>query len=71
MGRWNEPTNAKDPRNNPNHRERGPKRFSFTYADVARATGLSQRTARALAQRGAYDPNDLRSLAAFIHSRQS
>lgn len=42
------------------------KRFSFTYADLARATGRSETAVRILASRGAFDPEDLVSVVEFV-----
>ena len=38
----------------------------MTYADIAALAGLQQRTARAYAQAGQFDPSDFRSVLAFI-----
>ena len=41
------------------------KRFSFTYDDLAQATGRSVAALRILASRGAFDPEDFVSVVAF------
>ena len=57
-----------DPRTRKNYRPRGPKRFSYTYEDIARLSGLSLRTVKAYAagKRRLYDPTDLGSVVAFL-----
>ena len=41
------------------------KRFSFTYDDLAKATGRSVAALRISASRGAFDPEDFISVVAF------
>jgi len=50
---------------------RSPKKFSFTYGDLAEAAGCSTEAARKHAQRGNFDPNDLLSVLEFIQYRLS
>lgn len=60
-------------------KKRGPKRFSFTYADIAQVTGLSERTVRADAHErtvkgrkprpAKFDPADLRSIVRYVMRR--
>ena len=50
---------------------KSPKKFSFTYSDLAEAAGLSVEAARKHAQRGNFDPNDLLSVLEFIQIRLS
>jgi hypothetical protein len=50
---------------------KSPKKFSFTYGDLAEAAGLSVEAARKHAQRGNFDPNDLLSVLEFIQHRLS
>lgn len=50
---------------------RGPRRFSFTYDEIAAVVGLKRKTVRNHAQ-GAdavFDPTDLYSLAAYVMER--
>ena len=68
--------NPEDPRVKlSRHSERGEARFSFTYSDIARVTGLSPRTVRSAAAAkpdgspGELDASDLVSLAAFVARR--
>jgi len=58
-------------RDHPNHRERGPMRFSYTYADIARAAGVSARTARnaACGDQPELDPQSLKSVVDYVMSR--
>lgn len=42
------------------------KRFSFTYDDLAKATGRSVAALRILASRGAFDPEDFVSVVVFV-----
>jgi hypothetical protein len=51
----------------PHHRERGLKRFGFTYADLARATGLALSTVRTWAH--AFD--SLEDLVEVVHQATS
>lgn len=55
-----------DPRQTPNHHERGPRRFSYTYEDIAAAATLSPNTVKAYACASIFDARDLRSVSAFI-----
>lgn len=48
---------------------KSPKKFSFTYGDLAEAAGCSIAAARKHAQRGNFDPNDLLSVLEFIQIR--
>lgn len=56
------------PRSQRRYRPRGPKRFSYTYEDIARLAGLSLRTVKAYGTgtHRRYDPADLGSVMAFI-----
>ena len=56
-------------RDHPNHRERGPKTFLYTYRDLARLFGTSVAGARQAAYRGSYDPSDLASVCRYYHQR--
>jgi hypothetical protein len=59
------------------HRERGPAKFVYTYADIARAAGVAPKTARNAAVRGKrgvdpeLDPRSLESVVAFIARRRA
>jgi hypothetical protein len=55
-----------NPREAPNHRERGPACFKFTIADLARATSLPEEDVRRARRRGAFDPKDLRTVIRWI-----
>lgn len=61
-----------DPRSNPNHRERGLKRFPFTYQSLADALGLSLTTVRngVPALRDALKAGDLGALVAGVVAHQ-
>lgn len=48
------------------HRERGPKRWEYTYADIAKAAGLSVGTLKNYKKLGRFDPADLESVARLI-----
>lgn len=48
---------------------RGPWRFSFTYADVARAAGCSVYTVKRARSSGALDMSDLRSVMHWCASK--
>ena len=50
----------------PKHRERGPKRWTYTYADIAKASGLSLGTVKNYKKLGRLDPADLGSVARLI-----
>ncbi len=58
-----------DPRNNPKHRERGPKRFEYGYADIAHVAGTSEANVRAHVYKGDLDPEDLASVLRFAFRR--
>ena len=51
-----------DPRNNPEHRERGVKRWYYTYKDVSKITGLSVDRLRHMHQEGAFDMGNLQDV---------
>jgi hypothetical protein len=61
-----------DPRQNPGHRERGPKRFSFTYEDIAQAAGIAVGSVKnaAAGRHATLDPNRLESVVEFINRRR-
>jgi hypothetical protein len=46
-----------------------PKKFHYTYQDIADEVGLAQRTIRKYAQQGLFNPNDLLSVVEFISVR--
>lgn len=48
-----------------------PKRFHFTYADLSKATGLSEGALRARACRKTLDPKKFASVAALLRSKNS
>lgn len=52
-------------RDHPNHKERGPAKFYFTYEDIAAATGLSVATVRKKKSHGELDPKDFLSVLRF------
>jgi len=60
----------RDPRANPNHHERGPKRFSYTFDDIARAAGLSLGTIKNATSQGKLDPSNLESVIEFVNLRR-
>lgn len=55
-----------------NHRERGPKKWSFTYADIAKACGITEKTVRnaAAGKSPKIDMTDLVSVYRFIAKYQ-
>lgn len=55
-----------NPRNHPNHRERGPKRYGYTVADVAALAGLSIATVRLRQTEGKIRLGDLGSVVRFV-----
>lgn len=62
-----EDRNPKDPRVVfPGHRERGPRRFCFTYQDLADAAGVGKATVIAYVCRKKLDMSDLAAIASFI-----
>lgn len=52
----------KDPRNNPNHRERGVKRFYYSHNDIATLLDRSVHTVKKLITEGKLDPSNLNSI---------
>lgn len=48
---------------------RSPRKFSYTYEDLASVFGLTVEAARKHAQRGNYDPEDLISILEFLNRR--
>ena len=42
---------------------------TYTYTDIAKATGLSENTVRIYAYRGIYSPGDFMSTVNFINDR--
>jgi hypothetical protein len=53
-------------RGGPGHK---PKRFHFTYADLSKATGLSEGALRARACRKKLNPNQFASVAALLRAK--
>ena len=51
-----------DPRNHPNYKPRGLKRFYYTYEDIASALSLKVNTVQHLSSTGKLDPLDLKSI---------
>lgn len=51
------------------HRERGPKAFAYTYADIARAAGVQPQTVRVAVSEKRLDPASLESVVAFVAER--
>lgn len=58
-----------DPRLNPQHRERGPKRFGYTYTDLAGLLGIKESYLKKLVFLKKIDPADLRSIAGYYLER--
>lgn len=54
----------------PRHRERGPKRFTYTWADIERATDKSRRTLQRWVKQGLFDPADFASVLQILESIQ-
>lgn len=53
------------------HRERGPKRFAYTYADLAVLFGMTEGAVRQAVSRGKFDPRSLSSLFHFwVHQHR-
>lgn len=53
------------------HRERGPKRFEYTYADLAELFGMTEVGVRKAVSRGQFDPHSLPSIFHFrVHHRR-
>lgn len=59
---------TRDPRNHPRYRAHGPRKATFTYQDIAEATGLCLETVVAYAsgKRAQYKIDDFQSVAAFL-----
>lgn len=53
-----------------NHRERGPKRFEYTWTDLGELTGLAPRTVQQYASKGRFDVTDLKSIFRFVRERE-
>ena len=49
---------------------RGPKRFAYTYEDLARLFGITAQTVRKWASARRFDPDNLRSVIAVYLERQ-
>lgn len=52
------------------HKERGPKRFTYTYEDLARLSGVTIDALRKRISRGAFDPNSFESVIQYLVSRE-
>jgi len=48
------------------NRGKKPHKFTYTYMDIARLTGLTLNTVRQYASKGKYDPYNLASTIEFI-----
>jgi uncharacterized protein YjcR len=51
------------------HGERGPKRFSYTYDDLAEAFDVKPRTLRSWVHSGKLDPADIADVCRFYRDR--
>jgi len=60
---------AENLRAHPNHRERGPRTFSYTYADLASLLGVTEAAVRQAAYRKSFDPSNLQSVIAYYLKR--
>ena len=60
----------KDPRNNPNHRERGYREYIYTYRDLAKLFGISVNAIRQAVYRGCFDPRDMASIIRYYNKRR-
>lgn len=47
------------------HKERGPKRFCYTYQDLAVLFDMKPEAVRQAASRGRFDPSSLQSIVSF------
>lgn len=54
-----------------NHKERGHKKFYFTYGDIAQLTQLPEASVRVAAHRKVFDPNSFASVVQFIIGKGS
>ncbi len=52
-------------------RGRSPKKFFYSYEDIAQLTGTSVQAARKHAQRGNFNPNSLLSILEFVRDKLS
>lgn len=59
------------PQRHPNWRPRGPRRFAFTYQDIADAAGRSVWAVKRAVYRGKLDPRDLSSVVEWVARRRS
>lgn len=59
----------KDPRNNPDHRERGARRFAYGWKQIALLLGCSEKRAQNMAALKLFDPSSLTSIIAFREER--
>jgi hypothetical protein len=48
------------------HKPRGKVKFTYTYDDISRATGISYVALRKMVSRGVFNPRDLVSVAYFF-----
>lgn len=53
------------------HRERGPRRYEYTQADLAELFGVAQQTIYNWVGQGTLDPGDLTSICRLWHERQT
>jgi hypothetical protein len=51
------------------HRERGPKRWTYTYKDIADLAHITEDSVSQAVTRGHLDPKSLRSVVRFIETR--
>lgn len=59
-----------DPRNNPNHRERGPKSWPHTSDDLCKLFGVCKGTLRRWVREERLDPTDLESIVEMAVKRR-
>ena len=58
--------NTNDPRSNPNHKERGCKKFFYTYQDIANVVSLSVSRVQHLKIEGKIIPESLKSIIDYV-----
>ena len=58
------------PRDHPNYRERGYKKFNYTYEDLASLFGIKIQSVRNLVSEGKFNPSDLESVFNYWLTRK-
>lgn len=61
----NNPLHPNNPRNNPKHKERGRRRFVFTYLHLSNLLNMTEASVRQAVKQNRLDPENLHSICEY------